>query len=79
MSIVKPTRCTNVSTLLYFWDDTLHVSDGLSVHHQEFKTVHTATKQIHTAWQMPVAVCTVLNSWWWTERPSETCTVSFQK
>ena len=22
---------------------TLHVSDGLSVHHQEFKTVHTAT------------------------------------
>jgi hypothetical protein len=25
---------------------------------------------------MPVALCTVLNSWWWTERPSETCTVS---
>jgi len=22
---------------------TLHVSDGLSVHHQEFKIVHTAT------------------------------------
>ena len=22
---------------------TLHVSDGLSVHHHEFKTVHTAT------------------------------------
>ena len=28
---------------------------------------------------MPVAVCTVLNSWRWTERPSETCRVSFQK
>jgi len=26
-----------------FWDGTLHVSGGLSVHHQEFKTVHTAT------------------------------------
>ena len=26
-----------------FWNNTLHVSDGLSVHHQEFKTVHTAT------------------------------------
>ena len=26
-----------------FCNDTLHVSDGLSVHHQEFKTVHTAT------------------------------------
>ena len=24
-------------------NDTLYVSDGLSVHHQEFKTVHTAT------------------------------------
>jgi len=29
-----------------FWNDTLHVSDGLSGHHQEFKTVHTATKQL---------------------------------
>jgi len=26
-----------------FGNDTLHISDGLSVHHQEFKTVHTAT------------------------------------
>ena len=25
------------------WRNTLHVSDGLSIHHQEFKTVHTAT------------------------------------
>ena len=23
-------------------------------------------------------VCTVLDSWWWTERPSETCTMLFQ-
>jgi len=43
ISIIKPTRCTNVSNLFYFWNNTLHVSDGLSVHHQEFKTVHTAT------------------------------------
>ena len=28
---------------ILFWNDTLHVSDGLSVHHQEFKTVHIAT------------------------------------
>jgi len=28
---------------ILFWNDTLHVSDGLSVHHQEFTTVHTAT------------------------------------
>jgi hypothetical protein len=46
ISIVKPTRCTNVSNLFYFilfWSNTLHVSEGFSVHHQEFKTVHTAT------------------------------------
>ena len=56
------------------WNDTLHVSDGLSVHHQEFNTVHTATGICQTG----TAVCRVLNCWWWTERPSETCTVSFQ-
>jgi len=26
-----------------FWNDTLHVSDVLSVHHQEYKTVHAVT------------------------------------
>ena len=24
-----------------FWNNTLHVSDGLSVHHQEFKTTYS--------------------------------------
>jgi len=28
---------------ILFWNNTLHVSDGLSVHHQQFETVHTAT------------------------------------
>jgi len=28
---------------ILFWNDTLHVSDGLPVHHQEFHAVHTAT------------------------------------
>jgi len=37
---VKPTICTNYSNL--FWNETLHVSDSSSVHHQEFSTVHTA-------------------------------------
>ena len=82
ISIVKPTRCTNLSNL--FWNDTLHVSDGLSVHHQQFKTLHTATDicQPDTAVRLAdssicfVAVCTVFNSWWRMERPSETCSVS---
>jgi hypothetical protein len=29
-------------------------------------------------WNIPDAVCTALDSWWWTERPSETCRVLFQ-
>jgi hypothetical protein len=29
-------------------------------------------------WHMPVAVSTVLNSWWWTGRPSETCRVFYK-
>jgi len=28
---------------------------------------------------IPIVVCTVLDSWWWTENLSETCTVLFQK
>jgi len=28
---------------ILFWNHTLHVSDGLPVHHQEFTIVHTAT------------------------------------
>jgi hypothetical protein len=34
----KPTRYTNFSNL--FWNETLHVSDSSSVHHQELFTVH---------------------------------------
>ena len=70
ISIVKPTRCTISQFILEQY--TLHVSDGLSVHHKVFKIVHTATGICHAgsasrqlpepAWLIPVAVCTVLNS-----------------
>jgi len=30
-------------------------------------------------WHIPIAVCTVLDYWWWTERLSETCRVLLQK
>ena len=43
--IIKPTRSTNFSNL--FWNETLHVSDSSSVHHQEIFTVHTA--MVHVA------------------------------
>jgi hypothetical protein len=140
--IIKPTRCTNFSN--FFWNETVHVSDSSSVHHQEFFTVYTAVVHvIHVCWQLAscqlkfilewnymfqtvplsiiriffhcthsngihhtglltacecirmfhpdparklsatcmmytIAVCTVKNSWWWTEELSEKCRVSFQ-
>ena len=74
-----------------FWNRTLHVSDSFSVHHQEYSTVHRATGICHTGYadclpassqhnscDASIAVCTVLDSWWWTEKLSETCRVLFQ-
>jgi len=43
ISIVKTNKMHPSIKFILFWNDTLHVSDGLSVHHQEFKTIHTAT------------------------------------
>jgi len=73
-------QCIN---FISFWNDALHVSDGLSAHHREFKTTYSnrllASKRTAVSvWQLPVAVCTVLNSRWWTERPSETCRMLLQ-
>jgi len=33
---------------IYFWNKTLHVLDSLSVHRQEFFTVHTAV--VYVIW-----------------------------
>ena len=33
-----------MSQFILFLKNTLHVSDGLSVHHQEIMTVHTAKR-----------------------------------
>jgi len=52
IKIQRPHFCSKSNKMhqcikfILFWNDTLHVSDSLSVHHQQFKTVHTAVKQI---------------------------------
>jgi hypothetical protein len=51
--IIKPTRCTNFWNL--FRNETLHVSDSSSVHHQEFFTVHLALVYV-------IRVCKQLSS-----------------
>jgi hypothetical protein len=53
ISIVNPTRFSNFSNLFYFWDNTLHVLDGLSVCHQKLKTVQTATGICHQQVLLP--------------------------
>ena len=42
-----------MSKIYFIWNNTLHVSDGLSVHHQELKTVHAAKYKCQT----DTAVC----------------------
>ena len=65
---------------LYMFRTSFRSSSGVQdcTHNSRYYCL-LASKQIAVSvWQMPVAVCTVLNSWWGTERPSETCRVSFQ-
>jgi hypothetical protein len=50
--IIKPTRCTNFSDL--FWNETLHVSDSSSAHHQELFDVHSA--MVYQSWSCSKAV-----------------------
>ena len=94
ISIVKPTRCTNVSNLFYFGmtlymfrtvfpsiirNSRLYIQQQAYVKQTDTADCLLANRQQYLyIQQMPLAVCTVLNFWWWKERPSETCTASFQ-
>jgi hypothetical protein len=44
----------------------------------QFQLVPVSKQAAVPVWHIPVAVCTALNSWWWTERPYETCRVLFK-
>jgi hypothetical protein len=52
-SVMKPTRCTNFSDL--FWNETLHISDSSSLHHQELFTARSAMVYV-------IQVCRQLSS-----------------
>ena len=39
----KTSKTHQCLKFILFWNDTLHVPDDLSVHHQQFVTVHTTT------------------------------------
>ena len=72
ISKVQPTR-RNVFSIYLFLYIALHVSGRSSAHHQEHKTVHTASGIVKpillpaaacssVGWTIPDAVCTVLCS-----------------
>ena len=56
----------NISNLLYFGKNTLHVSDGLSVHHQDSKIAHTASNHTGTV----AALKYTYINWWQIIMPS---------
>ena len=89
ISMVKPTRRTNISHLLYL-GVTLYMfrtvfppiirSSRLYIQQPNRYWCLLASNQTAVSvWHTLVAVCTVLNCWWWAERPSETCRVLLQK
>ena len=74
---------------IYFWKETICFGQFLCPSSGAF-TVHTAMvyaiqvcRQLASCLQIcmtyTIAVCTVKNSWWWTEELSETCRVFLQK
>ena len=65
---IKPTEALNSN---FIGITTLHVSGSLSARHQEFLSVHRASK-LHKMYQ---SRCTAKNSWWRAERLLETCRV----
>ena len=42
LNFLKQNQLDALISQIYSWNETLHVSDSSSVHHQEFFTVHTA-------------------------------------
>ena len=43
-----------------------------------FHLVPVSKQSAESVWHIPDAVCTFSDSWWWMERPSETCRVLLQ-
>jgi hypothetical protein len=72
-------------TMFFIVVSALHVSSGLSAHHQELKNCICSIGTCHTCvlrrkqfrlntqvWQVPMLHIQFLSSWWWAERPLET-------
>ena len=87
--IIKPTRCTNFSNLFSEWNSTcfgqflcpssvvFHCTHNNGICHTGLLTVCSQTVS-KTCMTFTIVVCTVKNSWWWTEEEhavSKTCMI----
>jgi len=61
--------------MLYMFADSLRAGSGWNC--SSILILLASCRQ--TSMTYTIAVCTVKNSWWWTEELSEICWVSFQK
>jgi len=53
ITFLQKTQLDSLTSQIYFWNKTLHVSDCSTVHHQEFFTVNTAMVYvIQVCWQL---------------------------
>ena len=83
--IIKPTRCTNFSNLfstrfgqfLCPPSGVFHCTHSIGICDRGYADFLRASCP-QTCMTYTNAVCTVKNSWWWTEELSDTCIVSFR-
>jgi hypothetical protein len=79
----KTNQMHNISNLFYF-RATLYmfrtvspsIIRSLRLYDETSRSRYQAATE--SVWHTPDAVCTVLDFWWWTERPSETRRLLFQ-
>jgi len=85
--IIKQTRYTNFSNLFLEWNSTCFgqfLCPSSRVFHCTHSNVICHTGLLTASCQQTrmtrtIAVCTVKNSWWWTEELSEICRILFQE
>jgi len=87
--VIKPTKCSNFSNLFLEWNSArfgqflcpssgvFHCTHSNGICYTDLLTAASSCQQICITYT--IAVCTVKNSWWWTEELSETCRVSLQE
>ena len=60
---IFPTRC-NITQLIYFWKTVLHISGGISTHHQEHTQLYLQYLVLVKPLLLPAAIAEELELVW---------------